>query len=232
MHNIRNMYIFIYIYICIYTCFIGEGFIFWRVLKTSFFLITFSGELELSAPIFHVGKKNWVRRISVDKRDHSDYLCPPVIYFARLPSKIWCSWQMRLVGYWNCFVPSSTRPSVRSTTRLIYVHLIIWNQDPGVFYFSKPTTRELIVIHLEITSENMFIKGTNFPETKHGLVVNDGRPIKARAAVMGLSGRLDTNKFPSNPERIIGMGIYCRLNIMLNKRGWTTKNDKQTDKNQ
>ena len=199
------------------------------MLKSCFFLVTFPG--ELSAPIFHVGKKNWVRRISVDKRDHSDYVCPPVISFSSLPSNIWCSWQMRLVGYWNCFVPSSTRQSVRSTTRLIDVHPIFRNQDPGVFYFSKPT-RQLIVIHLDITSENMFMKGSKFPETKHRLVVNDGRPIKARAAVMGLPGRLDTFKFPSNPERIIGMGIYCRLNIILNKRGWNTKNDKQTNKNQ
>ena len=37
-----------------------------------------------------------------------------------------------------------------------------------------------------MTSENMFINSTNFPETKHELIVNDGRPNKARAAIMGL----------------------------------------------
>ena len=49
-------------------------------------------------------------------------------------------------------------------------------------------------------SENMFVNSTNFPETKHKLVVNDWRPIKAMAAIMGLPGRLNANKFPSNPE--------------------------------
>ena len=51
-----------------------------------------------------------------------------------------------------------------------------------------------------MTSENMFIYSTNFPETKHKIVVNDGRPIKSRAAIMALPGWLNANKFPSNPE--------------------------------
>ena len=41
-------------------------------------------------------------------------------------------------------------------------------------------------MHQQMTSENMFINSTNFLETKHKLVVNDGKPIKARAAIMGL----------------------------------------------
>ena len=69
-----------------------------------------------------------------------------------------------------------------------------------------------------MTSENMFINSTNFPETKHKLVVNDGRPIKARAATMGLPGRLMQINFLQTMKRIIGMGTCYQLNSMLNKR--------------
>ena len=51
-----------------------------------------------------------------------------------------------------------------------------------------------------MTLENILINSTYFPETKHKLVVIDGRPNKAKAAIKGLPGLLNANKFPSNPE--------------------------------
>ena len=68
-----------------------------------------------------------------------------------------------------------------------------------------------------MTSVDMLINSTNFQETKHELVVDDGRLIKARATIMGLPGRLNANKFPSNPEQKTGMGTCYQLNIILNK---------------
>ena len=51
-----------------------------------------------------------------------------------------------------------------------------------------------------MTSESMFINSTNFAETKHKLVANDGRPIKARAAIMGLP---DNRMSPGRHQTII-----------------------------
>ena len=81
-----------------------------------------------------------------------------------------------------------------------------------------------------MTSENMFINSTNFPETKHKSVVNGGRPIKKGPLSWVSQGDLMQINFFQTLKRITGMGACYQLNSMLNKRLWTKKiTNKQTN---
>ena len=60
--------------------------------------------------------------------------------------------------------------------------------------------------------QKTFINSTNFPETKHKLVVNDGRPIMARAAVIVSQGDLMQINFLQTLKLITDMGICYQLN--------------------